>query len=108
MFTNKDTLMVLWLGGTGFFILIRGILIRLGVYRSAYAMKGNPTFAPNKLGHLLIPGSLIPLLFAILPFLESEESRLRLFVYFMLPYQLIIIILGIWEPGGLNPNGCVG
>lgn len=92
------------MGGLGLFGLVVGILARLGVYKSLYAMKGNPAFAPTALAYILIPGSILCFLFALIPFWSTIEARRNFFFFGILPYQVFLIVLAVIRPNWLKPK----
>ncbi len=91
------------MGGLGLFLLIGGIVARLGLYKSLYVMNGNPAFAPVSLAYMSIPGSALFFSFALVFFLPSVEIRRQFLFFFILPYQVFLIVLSIWRPWWLKP-----
>ncbi|MFZ0546472.1 MAG: hypothetical protein WAM60_13590 [Candidatus Promineifilaceae bacterium] len=92
------------MGGLGLFVLVGGILARLGIYKSLYAMKSNPAFAPTPLAYTLIPGSILFFLFAVVPLWPTIEARRNFFFYGILPYQVLLILLAVLRPNWLKPR----
>jgi hypothetical protein len=102
---DKDALIVTGcMGSIGLFGLIAGILAHLGIYKSLYAMKSYPAFAPNALAYILIPGSVLCFMFALIPFLPSVEIRRNFLAYVIFPYQVFLIVLATWRPEWLKPK----
>jgi len=104
MITHEDTVPVLILGGVGLFLFLGGIMARLGLYKSLYAMKGNTAFAPPALTYTVIPASIIFLMYTISFFLPTVNSRSNFAIFVIFPYQLIVILLTIWRPWWLKPK----
>ncbi len=105
MLTNKDMVFVLSMGGLGLLLLFGGLLARFGFYKSLYAMRGNPVFAPPALTYIIIPGSIVFFMFAITPFLPTMvEVRQKYLAFIIFPYQFVLISLTIWRPWWLKPK----
>ncbi len=102
---ENEVFIVVCMGSIGVSLFLVGILARLGIYRSLFAMKSNPAVAPTVLTYILIPGSLVPFFFALLPFLPiSKQGRGDLVIYVLIPLLLANYILAIWQPWWLKPK----
>jgi hypothetical protein len=102
---DKDILFAVGcLGSLGFLTMIGGILARLGIYKSLYAMRGNSAFAPDTLAYIVIPASLIFFMFAFALLLPTVEMRSKFIMYAIFPYQAFLIVLAVWQPEWLKPK----
>ena len=92
------------LGVFSILFLVTGILTRLGILRSIYAVKGYPVYAPRELVSVLILIALMTLslwLILILPI--AKETRGNLVMYVSIPLLIITYILAMWQPWWLKP-----
>ena len=103
--TENEVFIVVCMGSIGVTLFLVGILARFGIYRSLFAVKGNPAVAPTVLTYILIPGSLVPFFFALLPFLPiSKQDRGDLVISVLIPLLVANYVLAIWQPWWLKPK----
>ena len=102
---NEDGFIILiCMGGVGFLFLVVGILVRLGIWRAIYAVKGYPVYLPRELVCVGIPMALTVLsLWFVLVLPIAKETRGNLVMYVPIPLLIITYILAMWQPRWLKP-----
>ena len=102
---NEDGFIILiCMGGVGFLFLVVGILVRLGIWRAIYAVKGYPVYMPRELVCVGIPMALTVLsLWFVLVLPIAKETRGNLVMYVPIPLLIITYILAMWQPRWLKP-----
>ena len=102
---DEDGLFILiFVGGLGVILLIVGVVIRLGIWRAIYAVKGYPVYMPRALVSVGIPLALTALSIGLVPILPiAKENRGDVITYVTAPLLIITYILAMWQPWWLKP-----
>lgn len=101
---DNGIFILVFVGGFGGLLLVIGILIRLGIWRAIYAVKGYPVYMPRELVLVGIPMALTVLSIGLIPILPiAKENRGDVITYVTAPLLIMTYILAIWQPWWLKP-----
>lgn len=103
---NDDELYIFVnIGGVGLLFFVVGIIIRLGIWKSIYAAKGYPVYAPRQLVSVFIPIALMAFSIGIVPILPIvKENRVAVLNYVTGPLFVTTYVLAMWQPWWLKPK----
>ena len=101
---DNGIFVLVFVGGFGSLLLVIGILIRLGIWRAIYAVKGYPIYMPRDLVLVGIPMALTVLSIGLIPILPiAKENRGGVITYVTAPLLIMTYILAMWQPWWLKP-----
>ena len=101
---DNGIFILVFVGGFGGLLLVIGILIRLGIWRAIYAVKGYPVYMPRELVLVGIPMALTVLSIGLIPILPiAKENRGDVITYVTAPLLIMTYILAIRQPWWLKP-----
>ncbi len=101
---DNGIFILVFVGGFGGLLLVIGILIRLGIWRAIYAVKGYPVYMPRELVLVGIPMALTVLSIGLIPILPiAKENRGDVITYVTAPLLIMTYMLAIRQPWWLKP-----
>ncbi len=98
--------MFLFFSLIGFLLLLSGLLVRSGKFKTLVFVKGTPVLMPKAIKNMFIPLGITFIIWGgiLSDFVPDIDTRNLLFNWFVLPLLLVSMVLGVWNPRWLQPQ----
>ncbi len=98
--------MFLFFSLIGFLLLLSGLLVRSGKFKTLVFVKGTPVLMPKAIKNMFIPLGITFIIWGGIwsDFVPDIETGNQLFNWLVMPLMLVSMVLGVWNPRWLRPQ----